>query len=168
MADICHGFSPDKPVMVAPAGTPKIERATLEKSHVDIFCYQDAVGAGYVPYRNTYDPGKRLAQLDQVYSSYAKLHAGSGKHLWADVEIWEQAGPAESNPVYPAAFGRVREQLGHAARHTEMLTAYAINGLLEPPGLQSRLKDNRATRLFRDYAEHVARHLPDLRSVDKR
>jgi hypothetical protein len=168
MADICHGFSPDKPVMVAPAGTPKIDRATLEKSRIDIFCYQDAVGAGYVPYEYTYDPGKRLAQLDLVYSWYEKLHAGSGKHLWADLEVWERAGPGESNPTYAPALARVREQLAIEARHTEMVTAYAINGLLEPPGLQSRLKDNRARRLFRDYAEYVGGTLPDLVPRDGR
>jgi hypothetical protein len=43
---------------------PWTRRCPLESSRVDIFCYQDAVGAGYIPYQNTYDPAKRLAQLD--------------------------------------------------------------------------------------------------------
>jgi hypothetical protein len=152
LADFCHSFSPDKPVMVAPAGTPKIERVTLESSRVDIFCYQDAVGAGYIPYQNTYDPAKRLVQLDQVYSWYSKLHAGSGKHLWADLEIWERGGPPDTHATYSAPMPRVRDQIVSEAPYVEMLTGYSIVGFFEPPGLRSRVKDPRARQLYETYA----------------
>jgi hypothetical protein len=162
LADFCHSFSPDKPVMVAPAGTPKIERVTLESSHADIFCYQDAVGTGYVPYQNTYDPAKRLAQLDQVFSWYSKLHAGSGKHLWADLEIWERGGPPDTHPTYAAPMPRVRDQIAIEARYAEMVTAYSIVGFLEPPGLRSHVRDPRARQLYETYAAWIRQTFPEV------
>ncbi|MBI3920232.1 MAG: DUF4434 domain-containing protein, partial [Armatimonadetes bacterium] len=92
VADFCHSLSPDKPVLVAPAGTPIINKESLAASHVDIFCYQDAVGAGYVPYQYTYIPESRIAILDEVFRGYRRLHEGTDKHLWGDLEIWEMDG----------------------------------------------------------------------------
>src|SRR5205814_4466397 len=89
MADFCHSVSPDKPVLVAPAGTPIVDKTSLERSHVDIFAYQDAVGSGYIPYQNTYQPDKRRVMLETIYPQYKAWHEETDKHLWADLETWE-------------------------------------------------------------------------------
>jgi hypothetical protein len=150
VADFCHALAPDKPVLVAPDGTPVTGPDTLAASHVDIFAYQDAVGAGYVPYEYTYDPERRLASLEQVYADYAQRHRGIGKHLWADLEIWEMAGPDYGNP-YPPAWSRVARQLAIETRHVEMVTAYEFLGFMEAPGSSWRLQDRRAEALYRGY-----------------
>lgn len=155
VAEHCHSLAPEKPVMVAPAGTPKITRDVLERSKVDIFAYQDAVGVGYVPYQNTYDPKRRLAQLDEVFVWYRRLHNNSGKHLWADLELWERAGPPDRHPTYAAPFGRVKQQIDIEARHVDVLTGYELFGFLEPPRVGAPLPDPRAGRLFEDYARYV-------------
>jgi hypothetical protein len=113
MADACHAFAPDKPVLVAPSGTPIITRELLAASHVDIFAYQDAVGAGYRPGVYTYDPETRLAVLEEAFATYRDWHAGSGKHFWADLELWQMQGPAtprHSRRSSPACNGSLRSR----------------------------------------------------------
>jgi hypothetical protein len=153
VADFCHSLRPDMPVLVAPDGSPKTSRETLEASHVDILAYQDAVGPGYVPYEYTWNPERRIASLEQVYSDYAKRHEGSRKHLWTDLEIWGMAGPTYGNP-YPAPWSRVARQLATESRHVEMVTAYEVLGFLEAPGSPVKLLDRRAEDLYREYAAY--------------
>jgi hypothetical protein len=138
---------------VAPDGSPKTSRETLEASHVDILAYQDAVGPGYVPYEYTWNPERRIASLQQVYSDYQGRHEGSRKHLWTDLEIWEMAGPTYGNP-YPAPWSRVARQLATESRHVEMVTAYEVLGFLEAPGSPVKLLDRRAEDLYREYAAY--------------
>jgi hypothetical protein len=150
VADFCHSLSPDKPVLVAPDGTPATSCETLAASHVDIFAYQDAVGAGYVPYEYTYNPERRIASLDQVYDDYERRHQGTGKHLWADLEIWAMAGPEYGNS-YPPPWSRVARQLAIESRYVEMVTAYEFLGFMEAPGSSLKLEDRRAESLYREY-----------------
>ena len=105
--DFLRTFEADKPILISPAGTPIISRDILAASKVDIFAYQDAVGSGYVPYKNTFDPRRRIEMLDGVYSGYAKAHRESGKHLWSNLEIWQMDGP-EYAASYPPEFKRVQ------------------------------------------------------------
>jgi hypothetical protein len=157
LADFCHALSPDKAVMAAPAGTPVVTREALAASRVDVFAYQDAVGAGYVPYRYTYQPENRLAELAAAYGQYRALHEGSGKHLWADLELWEMDGSAGYAGAYAAGFDRVRRQIDLAAEAVEMITAYEGLGFLEDPKAGSPLKDRRARRLFAEYEAYLTR-----------
>ncbi|MCP4784854.1 MAG: DUF4434 domain-containing protein [Fuerstiella sp.] len=74
VADLCHALTPGKPVMIAPDGSPVADAETIAASHVDIFAYQDAVGAGFVPApmeRYSFDPEQRLSRLDSIFSRYA-------------------------------------------------------------------------------------------------
>jgi hypothetical protein len=164
VAAYCRSLSPDMPVMCAPAGTPIIDKEALRRSKVDIFAYQDSAGAGYVPYRYTYDPENRIRMLDQVFGSYRKLHEGTEKHLWADLEIWEMDGSAGYAKAYPPPFSRVKRQIETEAKYVEMLTAYEVLGFLEPPRSGWRLKDRRAAALYRDYAAYLERR---SRSADR-
>ncbi len=151
LAEFCHSLGPRKPVLVAPSGTPIITNESLAKSKIDIFAYQDAVGAGYVPYANTYDPEKRIAMLDKVYAQYALWHAGTGKRIWSDLEIWEMDGKQGYSGAYPAAFDRVRRQIAIEVPHVEMLTGYAWHGYLQPPNASAEKPIQKARELFEAY-----------------
>lgn len=154
VADFCHSLCSDKPVMVAPAGSPNVTRDVLSRSSVDIFAYQDAVGAGYEPGRYTYDPETRLAVLGEVYERYRRAHRGTSKHLWADLELWQMDGPNYEKP-HAASFDRVKRQLEIEARHVAMLTSYEVTGFLQDPSVSLQLDDERAARLYRDYEAYL-------------
>lgn len=155
LADFCHALAPDKPVLIAPAGTPLGDSTVLARSHVDIFAYQDAVGAGYVPYEYTYVPERRLVTLDALYADYQRRHQGIRKHLWTDLEIWEMAGP-QYRDAYPPPWSRVARQLAAESKYVEMVTAYEVLGFLEATGSTLRLEDRRAEALYRAYQAHSA------------
>jgi hypothetical protein len=161
MVDFLRTFEADKPVLISPAGTPILSREILSKSKVDIFAYQDAVGSGYVPYENTFDPQRRIKMLDEVYTSYANAHRGSGKHLWANLEIWQMDGPIYADS-YPPKFERVREQLQIAQRHVDLVTTYQLVAFMDPPDPAVAVGGQRAVELFesyRRYYEATARQL---------
>lgn len=156
LADFCHSLSPDKPVLAAPAGTPIMDRKTLMKSSVDIFAYQDAVGSGYVPYKNTFKPENRIAMLDTIFTQYRAWHKAADKHLWADLEIWEMDGSQGYGGSYPTTFDRVRRQIEIESKYADMLTAYAYHGYLHDPNSKAPAKDARAVQLFKDYQAYSA------------
>jgi hypothetical protein len=160
VAEFCHALSPDKPVMVAPAGTPVITPALLRASQVDVFAYGDAVGAGYVPGKYTYQPENRLRMLDGIYRQYRAWHEGTGKHLWTDLELWEMDGSQGYAGACPAAWERVRRQLAAEAPYVEFITAYEISGFMQAPGAGARLKDVRAERLYSDYGAYLRTIVP--------
>ncbi len=157
LAEFCHSLSPRKPVLVAPAGTPIITKESLMKSKVDIFAYQDAVGAGYVPYKNTYDPDKRIAMLGKTYAQYARWHAETGKRIWSDLEVWEMNGKQGYSGAYPAAFERVKRQIEIEAPHVEMLTGYAWHGYLQSPNASAERPIPKARELFEAYRKRIDR-----------
>ncbi|MBI2299607.1 MAG: DUF4434 domain-containing protein [Armatimonadetes bacterium] len=163
VADACHALAPDKPVLCAPSGTPILDAAVLRASHVDIFAYQDAVGAGYVPGKYTYDPERRMAQLDECYRRYRAAHEGTGKHLWADLELWEMDGKSGYANAYPPPFDRVRRQIELECRYVEALTGYDVTGFFEPPGSDNPLVDARARTLFAAYGEYARARRPATR-----
>jgi hypothetical protein len=153
MVDFLRTFAADKPVLVSPAGTPILSPDILAKSKVDIFAYQDAVGAGYVPFEYTFDPQQRIKALDEVFASYAQAHRPSGKHLWANVEIWQMDGPTYGLS-YPPQFERVRKQMQLAERHVDVLTAYQLIGFMDPPGETVAIGGQRAIDLFEAYQDY--------------
>lgn len=161
LADFLHSFSMDKPVMVAPSGTPIISTEILKNSSVDIFAYQDAVGAGYIPYQYTFEPDRRIEQLDEVYEHYRATHVGSGKHLWADLEIWQMDGPTYGYS-YPAPWERVLRQIEVEQKYVSMITAYEVFGMMENPLSTGKIGGDRAVSLFEQYQEHVIRFLETL------
>lgn len=154
IARYCKEKAVEKVVMVAPAGTPVLTPADLRETDVDIFAYQDAVGSGYVPYENTWDPERRIAMLDEVYATYRQVHEGTGKHLWADVELWEMDGSQGYGGSYPAAWSRVRRQMDLAAPHVTYLTGYEYTGFLEHPDTRVKLLDRRAAALYEGLHQH--------------
>ena len=151
----CHGLAPEKVVLVAPAGTPIISPAALTASEVDIFAYQDAVGSGYMPNVNTFEPQKRVAVLDGLYKKYASWHRDSQKHIWADLEIWEMDGSMGYGGAYPAAFARVKQQIEVEARYVGMLTGYAYHGYMQSSADESERPVPKARALLRDYKDYL-------------
>ncbi|MCL4218475.1 MAG: hypothetical protein KJ052_15925, partial [Candidatus Hydrogenedentes bacterium] len=160
LALYCKSLAPEKPVLVAPAGTPIVTHSLLASSAVDIFAYQDAVGAGYVPYKNTFQPNKRIATLDGIFAKYRALHKDTGKHLWADLEIWEMDGTHNYGGAYPAAFERVKRQIEIESRHAGMLTGYSYHGYLQAPNAGSEKPDAQARKLFEEYAAYLEEQKP--------
>lgn len=155
VAEFCHSLSPDKPVLVAPAGTPVITPGLLRASKVDIFAYGDAVGPGYVPGKYTYQPETRLKVLDEIYPQYRGWHEGTGKHIWTDLELWEMDGTKGYTGAYPAAWERVQRQLAAETPQVEFVTAYEFSGFMQDPAAPVKLKDPRAARLYRDYEQYL-------------
>jgi hypothetical protein len=155
VAAFCKRIAPEKPVLIAPAGTPIWKRETIAASKVDIIAPQDAVGSGYMPYVNTWDPYKRIAELPAIYAGYADVHAGTGKHLWTDLEIWEMDGKHGYSRSYPPKFARVRDQIRAQVEHVDMLTAYAYLGFLQHPGSARPNVDARSVELYEDYVAYL-------------
>jgi hypothetical protein len=164
VADHCHALAPEKPVIVAPAGTPVFDSTVLRNSHVDIFAYQDAVGAGYMPYKYTYQPENRIKTLHTLYQRYGGLHTGTRKHFWSDTELWEMDGSKGYGGAYPPPSSRVQRQIEIESQYVEWVTGYECTGFLDPPGRKKPLKDERAARLFRAYAAYVRGTMKRLRS----
>lgn len=161
MVEFLRTFEADKPVMISPAGTPILSRDILAASKVDIFAYQDAVGSGYVPYKNTFNPRRRIETLDAIYAGYAEAHRNGGKHIWANLEIWQMDGP-EYGVSYPPKFERVREQLEIEKNHVDVITGYQMLGFMDPRDSKVILGGQRANDLFdayRAYHEATAREL---------
>src|SRR5262249_25533253 len=128
-------------------------KESLARSKVDIFAYQDAVGAGYVPYVNTYTPERRLASLNELYRQYAQWHTGTGKRIWSDLEIWEMDGTKGYSGAFPASCERVKRQLELEAPHVEMLTLYAWHGYMQDPRSTHEKPNLKAQALFTAYRE---------------
>lgn len=150
IAIACRELAPERTVLVAPAGTPMGSKEILARSEADIFCWQDAVGSGYVPFENTWKPERRIAMLEEIFTRYRTWHEGSRKHMWTDLEFWEMDGKSGYANPYPPEFSRVRRQLEIEARFAPVLTAYAWHGYLHPPGAPGRV-DPRARTLFSAY-----------------
>jgi hypothetical protein len=148
VARLLHQLCPEAPVLVAPAGTPIIRAEDLRSSEVDIFAYQDAVGAGYMPNRYTYRPELRLVELPRLYADYSRLHSGTGKHFWADLELWEMDGTKGYSGAYPASPERVRRQIEAITPWADFLTGYEAGGFLDPEGTGNALADHRARVLY--------------------
>jgi hypothetical protein len=160
MADFLRTFEADKPVLISPSGTPILSREILAQSRVDIFAYQDAVGSGYVPYKNTFDPEQRIRTLDDVYASYQKAHAKSGKHLWANLEVWQMKGP-DYGHSFPPSFDRVSRQLGIEKKYVDVVSSYELLGFMHPESLQAT-PDAPAAQLFQAYRTHYDQTAPQL------
>ena len=160
-----RGFEADKPVLVSPSGTPVISPSILANSEIDVFAYQDAVGAGYVPYVYTYDPQQRINQLDAVYSSYAAAHNGVNKHLWTNLENWQMNGPAYSN-AYPASIDRVLQQLDIEKNYVDVISSYEWIGFMEDPSSTVGMWGNRARNLYNGYRSHYDQTVTTLKTVN--
>jgi len=155
VADFCHALSPDKVVLIAPAGTPIVTKESLRRCSVDIVAYQDAVGSGYVPYKNTFDPENRMRMLDEMYSRCAAWHEGTDKHCWTDLEIWEVDGTQGYGGSYPAPFSRVRRQLETEVKYVPTITAYQWHGTMQDRKRKGRVEDERAFKLYDEYRAYL-------------
>lgn len=162
VADYMHLISPEKPVLVSPAAvTPWLivgqMRTALANSKVDIFSYQDSVGAGYdeTTFTYTYDSQIRISQLDAMYQKYLTEHQNStqNKHFWANIEAWEMAGPTYTN-AYAADYLRYKQQLDIVAKYVDSISSYESGGFLESPSSTVGLGGQAATDLYSNYKNY--------------
>jgi hypothetical protein len=137
--------------MIAPDGSPIADSKTISESHVDIFAYQDAVGAGFVPAPKehySYDPENRLSTLGTVFEEYRKWHtANPEKQIWATVEIWQMDGP-EYTKAYPADWRRVKRQIDAVQPHVSKIVFYECGGFIDSPNSTVQLGGPAAARLY--------------------
>lgn len=165
VVDMLRGFEADKPVMISPSGTPIISPAILSNSKVDVFAYQDAVGAGYVPYVYTYDPQQRIAMLHAAYASYAAAHSGTEKHLWTNLENWQMNGPNYTN-AYPADISRVLTQLDIEKNYVDVISSYEWFGFMEAPTSTVNMWGQRAKNLYNGYRNYYEQVAPNLKTIN--
>ena len=158
VADLCHELAPGQPVMISPDGSPVAGSEVIADSHVDIFAYQDAVGAGFVPAPNerySFDPEQRLSTLTEVFEEYADWHAEHPeKQIWANVEIWQMDGP-DYTAAYPADWSRVERQIDAVREHVSQVVVYEFGGFMEHTDSDVQLGGPRAIRLFNDYRQSL-------------
>lgn len=162
VSDYLHAIAPEKPVLASPAAvTPWLIveqlRTALGSSKVDIFNYQDSVGAGYdeTTFTYTYNPEVRLGQMDAMYQKYLTEHQNSGqrKHFWANIESWEMEGP-EYTGAYPADFARFQRQIDIVAQYVDSVTSYESGGFLESPASTLGLGGQKAVDLYTAYRRY--------------
>lgn len=182
LADYLRTKSPDKPVLLAPSGTPVASASTIGASAVDVFAYQDAVGAGYIGpdasclpscvgphgtftsgYAYTFNPYNRIADLEALFSLYESWHVGNDKIIWADLESWEMAGPAYSG-AYPATTQRLVDQIAAEAPYVDVLSVYAWPGFFAPSDSTLEHGGQAAIDLYTGYANYYNAWLDGLDS----
>lgn len=169
VASFCHEFSPDKPVMIAPAGSPIISEWLLNTSKVDIFAYQDAVGAGYKNYEYTGDPEIRIADLDSVFKHYSTLHQNTNKHIWTDLEIWRSNPQTGYTPFIPAPMEQIERQIAIEAKHVDFITGYEFLSMMEPPESTLKLGGDDAIHLYNQYLNYyTSLYLSLEKTLDKK
>jgi len=151
---------PDKPVLIAPTGTPVLDEAAMKASQVDIFAFQDAVGPGYMPGVYTYNPENRIAELHSVFSSYKPVMDRIGKHFWSDLESWEMKGPNYENP-YPALWSRVKRQFDIEKNYVSTHSMYAYTGFLSSPASTVQIGGEKAVDLYNAYFAHAKKYMSD-------
>ena len=150
----CRSLAPERVVMAAPSGTPIASPSVVAASKLDIFCWQDAVGSGYVPYVNTWDPSRRIAMLPEIFERYRSWHANNNKHCWSDLEVWEMDGKSGYSNPYPPTFERVQRQIEIESQWVPVLTAYAWPGYLHPERAEGQV-DPRARALLSRYRRWI-------------
>lgn len=153
VADFMREFSPDKAIMISPSGTPMLSPEVISGSRYEMFVYQDAVGSGYIPYENTWNPFRRIEMLEEVYTHYAEMHEPTRKHLWSNLEIWRMDGPTYSNS-YPAPWDQVKTQIDIHKKHVDWITTYELFGMMEPPGTAPELGGPKAVELYEAYRKY--------------
>ncbi|TAH64377.1 MAG: DUF4434 domain-containing protein [Anaerolineaceae bacterium] len=169
VADYMHSIAPEKPVLVSPAAvTPWLivdqMRIALSNSSVDIFNYQDSVGAGYdeTTFTYTYNPQIRINQMDAMYQKYLIEHQNSNqnKHFWANIEAWEMTGPEYTN-AYAADYLRYKQQLDIVSKYVESISSYETGGFLESPSSAVKLGGQPAIDLYTHYKNYYDEFLGD-------
>jgi hypothetical protein len=150
VADILHSYAKDKPVMIAPSGTPIVDANTLNTAKYDIVAYQDAVGSGYMPYVNTWDQEKRIAMLHSCYKRYADAHIGTNKHIWTDLEIWKMDGPTYANG-YASPYHQVARQIEIERIYTDCISCYSFPGMFQDENASFKYLSKGAYELYEDY-----------------
>ncbi|QJD81726.1 DUF4434 domain-containing protein [Cohnella herbarum] len=155
IADLCHSLTPDKPVVISPDGNASASQSIINASNCDIFIYQDAVGAGYVPFEYTWNPQNRINMLPGLFANYASWHSNPSKHIWANVEVFQMDGPTYAN-AYSAEWSRVLQQINIEKNYVSNICMYDFGGFMETSESTAQLGGPKAVKLYNDYQEYRA------------
>jgi len=144
-----HRLTPKAKTMTAPYGTSRAVCddafvRQLEGLDVDIIAYQDEVGC----LRMT--PSQSAAAFATLRRAHDRVPQ---RALWADVETfaWEGTPNAQTSPLIPAPWERVRQQLEAVSPFASVVLIYQYQGLMNRPGTRAFAGHPGSTRLYEDY-----------------
>ena len=145
---------PAKPVMVAPGGIKNLASASvrndlklaIQNSEVDIFSYQDRVGANWSETGLCYWPNgdvnstscNRLNTVATYYKHLNAIHEAANnnqtpnlKHLWVDMEGWRQK--QANHKYYPATDTTILSQIDDESDYVSQIGFFDIGNMLQDP-----------------------------------
>ena len=147
---------PAKPVMVAPGGIKGLASAStrddlkdaIENSSVDIFSYQDRVGANWSEEKICYwkngenAPGScnRLNTIASYFKHLSSIHSSINKdgrdsdlkHLWVDMEAWRQKD--SGHKYFPASPETMLKQINIESDYVSHIGLFDIGNMLQDEG----------------------------------
>jgi hypothetical protein len=142
-----RAMDPGKKILIAPYGTNKISTDDvfidqLRRLDCDYIAYQDEVGVQ----KSTAD------ETGEYYRRLREAHDRAGRsRLWADMEVFEFAGPVYRSALVPAAISRIERQLEAVSPWVEKVLCYAYPGLMARPGSEATYAGNEPARLYTEY-----------------
>lgn len=117
----------------------------------DIIAYQDGVGIS---------TGRSLAYAASdnagVFESLANIHSQTGVKLWANIELFVFENSIMFQPLLPAPWPRVREQLEASAPFVENVVAYTVPGLMSSQTVCPSLGIPETEELYQAYRQYRA------------
>lgn len=123
--------------------------ADIERMDCDIVAYQDGVGIC------TGRPLKyEAADNAGVFAALAEIHARTTVKLWANIELFAFENDIIFQPLLPAPWPRVREQLAAAAPFVDRVVAYTVPGLMTSQQVCPNLGVPETDVLYRAYRQY--------------
>jgi hypothetical protein len=166
-ADNMRGMGPEKPVMLAPAGTPIGMTSTLASATSDIFAFGDAVAMGYIDSRATCQPNNcggftppaytgnpqlRIVDLDNIFQEYENyLGAWPTKHIWSNTEVWRKNNPNDP-PQWVGTCAEMKSQTETERWHVEQMMTNEMFSSFKGGTNTSTIPATGATQWYYDYS----------------
>jgi hypothetical protein len=117
----------------------------------DAIAYQDGVGiCTGRPLK--YDAADNAA----IFAALAEVHAGTAVKLWANIELFVFENNILFQPLLPAPWPRVREQLTAAAPFVDRVVAYTVPGLMTSQTVCPQLGVPETEPLYQAYRQYRA------------
>jgi hypothetical protein len=123
--------------------------ADIQRLGCDIIAYQDGVGCSTGRARR-WPPEDNASLFEQL----AEAHVKTSVRLWANIELFSFENDIFFQPLLPAPFERVRQQLESAAPFVERVVAYTAPGLMTSQQVCPALGAPETEDLYRAYRRY--------------
>lgn len=134
---------------------PAVLAAQIRATGIDIICPQD--GVGFTTVRDP-RPATRSAAAAKILGGACRE---AGAEFWYHVEIFAFENEVLFQPLLPAPWSRVLEQLELAADVTDKIIAYQVPGLMSSQSLFPGLGDPSTDELYTAYQNHLSAFVPN-------